>query len=239
MTQKWSIVLKPDQKWSGIIGGGKYVRFQALGDKANVSTLLYNALDKTERYNMPDTLKGQHTAHLTVGDVLLSDNGRVLAGIVEDSLGWHDTISGHTLRRETDEKYGATCYQTDGNEMYRCGEENFRIELIRNGLSVRDLMPCVNLFAKVYCEEDGSMHFDQEHCKAGATVTLRTEMDVLFIFSNTPNPLDESTVYAPGEVRIEVYDAPPVDFMDVCVNKRPENNRAYQNTWEYFELMGR
>ncbi len=31
--------------------------------------------------------------------------------------------------------------------------------------------------------------------KKGATVTLRTEMDIIFVVSNTPNPLDPSTEY--------------------------------------------
>ena len=54
---------------------------------------------------MPDTLKAQFISSLTKGNVLMSDNGRVLASIVEDSLGWHDTISGYTTRLLTDEKY--------------------------------------------------------------------------------------------------------------------------------------
>ena len=137
---------------------------------------------------MPDTLKAQFISSLTKGNVLMSDNGRVLASIVEDSLGWHDTISGYTTRLLTDEKYGKTTYQEMRNDWYRCGEENFKMELVRNNMSARDLVPCVNLFSKVYIEEDGSMHFEEGHCKEGATVTLRTEMDMIFIVSNTPNP---------------------------------------------------
>ena len=83
----------PGEKWSGLIGKNKYIHFKALGDNANVSILLYNMRDTSERYNMPDTLKAQYTAHLTKGNVLMSDNGRVLASITEDSLGWHDSIS--------------------------------------------------------------------------------------------------------------------------------------------------
>ena len=148
---------KPGEKWSGAIGRNKYIHFKALGDNANVSVLLYNMLDTSERYNMPDTLKAQYTAHLTKGNVLLSDNGRVLASITEDSLGWHDTISGHTTRLLTDRKYGKTTYQEHGNEYCRCGEENFKVELIRNNMSKRDIVPCINLFSKVYVEDDGSM----------------------------------------------------------------------------------
>ena len=94
MQKIWSKTLRPGEKWSGNIGRGKYIHFKALGDDANVSMLLYNMRDTSERYNMPDTLKAQYTAHLAKGNVLMSDNGRVLASIVEDSLGWHDTLTG-------------------------------------------------------------------------------------------------------------------------------------------------
>jgi len=109
---------------------------------------------------------------------------------------------------------------------------------VRNNMNVRDLVPCVNLFSKVYCEGDGSMHYDEKHCSEGATVTLRTEMDIILILSNTPNPLDERTEYPAVPVSVEIYDAPPVDLNDECVNYRPENYRAFENTWDYYNLMG-
>ena len=156
MKKIWSKTLKPGEKWSGNIGKGKYIHFKALGDDANVSMLMYNMRDTSERYNMPDTLKAQFTAYLTRGNVLMSDNGRVLASIVEDSLGWHDTISGYCTRKMVDEKYGKTTYGDSKNDWLRSGEENFLVELVRNNMSRRDMVPCVNLFSKVYVEEDGS-----------------------------------------------------------------------------------
>ena len=138
----------------------------------------------------------------------------------------------------TDEKYGKTSYQKEGNDYYRCGEENFKVELVRNNMSKRDLVPCVNLFSKVYVEEDGSMHYVSDHCKYGDTVTLRTEMDIIFIVSNTPNPLDPAKEYPSVPVTMEVYDAPPVDLLDPCVQSRTENYRAFENTWDYNNLLG-
>ncbi|WP_027093391.1 urea amidolyase associated protein UAAP1 [Cohnella thermotolerans] len=238
MNRLWSKTIEAGGKWSGTIGRGKLLRFTALEDGANVSMLLYSARDLTERYNMPDTLKAQHTSHLTRGNVLMSDNGRVLASIVEDSLGWHDPLGGYTDRATTDAKYGRTRYQELRNDWLRCGRENFAVELVRNGLGVRDLVPVVNLFSKVFCDEEGAMIFDLEHAKAGATVTLRTEMDVLLVLSNTPHPLDPRTVYPSVPVKLEVGPAEPVGESDYCVNFRPENKRAFENTWEYHALLG-
>ncbi|WP_121613630.1 urea amidolyase associated protein UAAP1 [Mesobacillus foraminis] len=223
-------------KWSGHIASGKNLTFTALEDGANVSLLLYNASDTAERYNMPDTLKAQHTAHLTKGNVLMSDNGRVLASITEDSLGWHDSISGYSTRKQINEKFGVTTYQEQRNDWYRSGEENFSVELFRNGLTVRDLVPVVNLFSKVFCDEEGDMHFASGHCKKGDTITLRTEMDVILILSNTPNPLDKSTAYPSVPVKLTVTEAEAVLENDICLNHRPENRRAFENTWEYTQL---
>ena len=234
----WTKVLKPGEKWSGAIGRGKYVHFKAQGAGANVAVLLYNLLDKTERYNMPDTLKAQFTAHLTQGNILMSDNGRAMASFVQDSLGWHDSICGLTTREMTDEKWGETTYQEQRNDYHRAGMENVAMELVRNGLSMRDLVPCVNLFSKVFIKEDGSMNFEPNWCKEGDTVTLRTEMDCIWILSNTPNPLDDSPEWPSVPVEMSVYDAPVTDLTDECVQHRDENVRAFQNTWDYYNLLG-
>src|SRR5205085_9128417 len=80
--------------WSGVISRGKTLRLTALEDGANVGVLLYNADVTTERYNLPDTLKGQHIFYLRHPYCLHSDMGRVLASITADTVGWHDTVRG-------------------------------------------------------------------------------------------------------------------------------------------------
>lgn len=239
MNRVWRTTLGPGSKWSGRIGRGHLIRFTAQGAGANLAMLLYNADDLTERYNMPDTLKAQYTSHLTKGHVLMSDNGRVLASLVEDSLGWHDTISGYTTRALTDDKYGRSSYQEARNSWLRSGQENFAAELVRCGLGLRDVVPNVNLFSKVACDEQGQMTYAENYGAIGATVMLRTEMDLVLLLSNTPNPLDPRSEYPSVPVDIEISPASPVDAMDMCVNHRPENRRAFENTWDYVALLGR
>ncbi|MEK3884991.1 urea amidolyase associated protein UAAP1 [Paenibacillus sp. PL2-23] len=233
----WSMTLAPGGKWSGVVGRGSSMRLTALEAGGNVSMLIFSADDCAERYNMPDTLKAQHTSHLTRGHTLMSDNGRVLAAIVEDSLGWHDPLSGFTTREGTDAKYGITRYQELRNEWLRSGEENLTVELFRSGLRPRDLGPVVNLFSKVSCDESGAMTFHSGHCKRGAAITLRAEMDILLLLSNTPNPLDPNKDYPSVPVLVEVgQTAGEVGEDDYCVQFRPENRRAYENTWSYYAL---
>jgi uncharacterized protein YcgI (DUF1989 family) len=77
-----------------IVKRGQSLRITDLRGGANVSVMMINATEKSERLNLPDTLKCQHTAKLTAGHCLYSDMGRVLAGIVVDTCGWHDSIGG-------------------------------------------------------------------------------------------------------------------------------------------------
>lgn len=236
MEKLWSLTLGSGAKWSGKISRGKLVRFTALEDGANLSGLLFNADNLTESYNMPDTLKAQYVSRLTRGNVLMSDNGRAMASIVEDDLHWHDPIGGYTTRQLTDRKYGSTAFQENQNEWLRSGEENLAMELLRNGLQFRDMVPVFNLFSKIHVDEKGAMHFTEGHCKKGNTVTLRTEMDVVLLLSNTPNPHDPRSYYPSVPVEIEVLPAQPVKEDDDCVNDRPENKRAFENTWNYYKL---
>ena len=116
---------------------------------ANAGALFYNIECPVERYNMPDTLKAQHIARLTQGYVLFSDMGRVLCSIVEDTCGWHDTITGHSDATMTREKYGEGSYQRLRNDFYRNTRDNFLVELGKHGLGKKDLTPNVNFFVKV------------------------------------------------------------------------------------------
>src|SRR5882762_699992 len=104
----------------------------------NVSALLYRAGGELERYCMPDTLKSQHVSRLTAGVALHSDMGRVLASIVDDTCGWHDTITGHALARHVS-AWGDASYQEHRNEWRRSARDAFLVELAKHGLGVRDL----------------------------------------------------------------------------------------------------
>ena len=74
--------------WSGVISRGKTLRLTDLAGGANVGLLLYNADVPSERYNFPDTLKGQHIFYLRHPYCLHSDMGRVLASITADTVAW-------------------------------------------------------------------------------------------------------------------------------------------------------
>lgn len=222
--------------WSNIVSRGKILRLTDLEGGANVSMLLYNADEPMERYNMPDTLKGQHTFQLTAGHCLHSDMGRVFCSIVKDECGWHDTVCGCTDAKLVAEKYGIKTYQEARNDFYRNARENFLIELGKHGLGKRDIVPNLNLFSKVVADDQGKLTYEEGFSKAGSAVELRFEMDTLVALTTCQHPLDPNPEYAPKSVQLSVFPAPPVADDDFCRTSRPENERAFINTSDYYAL---
>jgi len=225
--------LRGGQAWSRVLRRGQLLRITDVEGGATVAALFYNADAPLERYNMPDTLKAQHVARLTRGYVLYSDMGRILCSIVEDTAGWHDTISGHGTQADGLRKYGPGSYQALRNDFHRNTRDNFLVELGKYGLGKRDLVPNVNFFAKIVGELDGKVTWAAA-ARPGAQVTLRTEMNTLVILSNTPHPMDPSPGYAPKPVHLEISRAAPPGPDDECRLKRPENGRGFQLTESYF-----
>ena len=216
-----------------VLRRGLVLRLTDLEGGANVSALLYNHEERLERYNMPDTLKAQHTAYLTAGHVLYSDMGRILASVIADTCGWHDTISGVSHQADVDARYGVHRYQEHRNKMIRSGLDSLLVEIGKHGLGKRDLHAPVNFFSKVSVADDGALQFAPGHSKAGDHVDLRAEMDVLLALSSAPHPLDPSPTYRASRVRLGVYRADPVTADDLCRVSCEQNRRGFINTERY------
>lgn len=230
---RYSEDLHGGQMWSRVVKRGQVLRIENSEGGATPAGLFYNAAQPLERYNMPDTLKAQHIARLTAGAVLYSDMGRILYSIIADGYGWHDTITGHMTRKQSKKKYGKGDYQTLRNDFHRNTRDNFLIELGKHGLSKKDIVPNVNFFTKVVVDAEGNLAW-QSDSRAGDTIDLRAEMDVLTVLSNTPHPLDPGSSYAPKPIRVVLWQADPVAEHDPCRTSRPENERGFVLTESYY-----
>ncbi len=226
--------LRGGQMWSRVLRRGQRLRLVDVEGGSAVAALFFNADEHGERYNMPDTLKAQHIARLTTGYVLYSDMGRVLCSIVSDSLGWHDTITGHGTAAQSEALYGRGSYQELRNEFHRNTRDNFLTELGKYDLGKRDLTANVNFFVKVAADESGALRWVEGHSPAGSHVELRAELNTLVILSNTPHPLDPRREYAPRPVALEVRAGSPAGADDPCRRSRPENERGFLLTEAYF-----
>ncbi len=222
--------------WSGVISRGKRLRLTDLDGGANVGMLLYNAHERHERYNMPDTLKGQHIFHLRAPYCLHSDMGRLLASLTRDSVGWHDTVCGHSDAARVLERCGANNYQQARNDWHRNGRDCFLIELAKWGLGKRDLVPNLNCFSKVVADEAGRLTFVAGNSRPGDALELRLEMDTLVVLNTCQHPLDPDPVYRNHRVRLEVLAGAVPAPDDPALAIRPENLRAWENNQAYHAL---
>ena len=230
----WQDLIPGGAHWSGIVRRGTTLRLTDMQGGANCSAIFFHQEEKLERYNMADTLKAQHTAHLTQGHVCYSDMGRVLCSITADSVGWHDPLCGPSNAADIRSKFGERRYQEARNEMYRNGRDGLLIELAKWGLGVRDLVATVNFFSKVWVDDDGKFHYVPSHSRAGAAVDLRFEMNCLVALSTAPHPMTAASEYQPGAVSVTAWRAGPVKHDDPCRTSCPENGRGFHNTELYF-----
>ncbi len=215
---------------SFVLKRGQLLRITDLEGDANVSLLLLSAAEKSERLNLPDTLKCQHTAKLTAGHCLYSDMGRVLAAITADTCGWHDSFGGVLNAAEVAEKYGAGRYQELRNGFFRNGMDNLLVEMGKWNLNLQDLLMALNLFSKVTVDDDGRFHFEPGNSKAGDYIELYAPMDTLVVLTALQHPMDPNPQYAPKPVQLS-WSAVASDGISVlCRTSRPENGRGFHNT---------
>lgn len=219
--------------WSMVIPAGKVLTLTDVEGGANVSMLFYNPNNLLERYNAPDTLKCQHTFKLSQGHCLYSDMGRIFCSIIHDDTQWIDTVGGVANKQKVADKWGSRDYQTQRNSWLQNGYDSLLVEVAKYGLGKRDLAANLNLFSKVFTDDEGQMQFAEGHSKAGSTIQLRFEMDTLVVFSTCPHPMDPATEYPNKAIQFSVSESAPIAEDDLCLNSRPENGRGFENNRRY------
>lgn len=215
---------------SFVLKRGQLLRLTDIEGGANVSLLLFNAAEKSERLNLPDTLKGQHTAKLTAGHCLYSDMGRVLAAISADTCGWHDSLGGVLNAEEVAEKYGQGRYQELRNGFFRNGTDNLLVEMGKWNLALPDLLMNLNLFSRVDVDADGAFQFQAGNSQAGDYLELYAPMDTLVVLTALQHPMDPNPQYAPKPVQLTWSQVESDGISVLCRTSRPENGRAFHNT---------
>jgi hypothetical protein len=219
--------------WSLRMRRGTTLRLIDVEGGANVGMLFYNPYNLLERYNAPDTLKCQHTFKLTRGHCLYSDMGRIFCSIIDDGVGWHETVNGNCTAELVADRWGKRDYQSDRNDWHQNGYDSFLVELAKYGLGRRDMAANLNLFSATRVDGSGVMVYVPENSHAGAHVELRFEMDTLVLMHTCPHPLNMAADYPRKPVSYQIRQAPPVTSDDECMNSRPENRRGFQNNQVY------
>jgi uncharacterized protein len=207
--------------WTTRLNRGDTIRLLNGSGTACVSMLAWSSADPSERLNHADTIKVQWSSSLRKGRVILSDMGRVLFSITEDTSGAHDTLVGGSNAASNEARYGAGAF--------RNSRDNFILAAGKFGLDRRDVMPCISFFAPVTIEADGRFAWQAGRRNAGDFIDLRAEMDLLVALSNCPHPLDPSPTYPDAPIEIVRYRAEPHGDDDLCRTASAEAIRAFAN----------
>ena len=233
-------VAPSDLVWDETIGAGGYasrpiargtrLRLTDLAGDASVSLLLFNAERPVERLNIADTLKVQWNGYLGQGRLLLSDMGRVLACLLEDTAGAHDAFCGASNQASNARKYGDGFNHGD----HPNARDRFSLGAAKFGLGRKDIHPCLNLFKDVRVGQGGETLLDVGPYRPGRFVTLRAEMDLIVVLANCPHVLDPRPDYRATPVRATAWRGAPAAQDDPIRNAAPEGLRAYLNVEDYF-----
>lgn len=206
----WAEHVAPGGYTHKVIARGTAVRLANPETAACAHVLLYNADQPWERLNVADTVKVQWNAYLGEGNLLLSDQGRVLASVLE-SDGEHDALCGTSP----------------------AGRALFTLAAAKNGLTARDLPPSLSFFQGVRVEPDGKLTHTGG---SGTHVVLRAELPLVILIANTAHPLDPDATTT--RLAVTAWRDRPTAPDDPLWTATPEGRRAFENNADYLNARG-
>jgi hypothetical protein len=199
----WAEVIPAGSYATAVLGRGTRLRLADPDGGACAHLLLFRAGATWERLNVADTMKVPWQAYLGVGHPLLSDQGRLLATIVADTSGHHDTL----------------CGMTDA------GRAQMLLGVHKHGMDVRDVAPSASFLEGVRVAGDGGLTYVGS-AGAGKSVDLLIHLPVVAVLVNAAHPLDPS----PEVTDLDVLAWPAGNELTEPVNAEPEYLRALFNT---------
>lgn len=226
----WEETIAPGGYGTRRLSRGSRLRLIDTGGDACASLMVFNAEMPTERLNVADTVKVQWNAYLEAGKLLLSDMGRVLMSILEDTAQTHDAFCGTSNAATNEAKYG----EGRNSGVYPNGRDRLLLGAAKFGLGRRDVHPCINLFKGTRIEADGAVTPIVGPFSGGRTAILRAEMDVIVVLANCPHVLDPRPEYCVTPLRVTAWRGPATPQDDAVRNAAPEGLRAFLNSEDYY-----
>lgn len=197
--QTLDFVIPANRPWSGTIQKGQIFRITDLEGCQAVDTLFYRLDDFEERYSAQDTIAASGKAYVGLGTSLMSNEGRVMARVIADTSGRHDTSAGACSCEANIVRFGLhTKY------MHAC-RDNFICELAKHGMDKRDIVSNINFFMNVPIEPNGNLAIVDGISAPGDYVELIAEMDLLCVISNCPQVNNPCNAFNPTPVRVEIW----------------------------------
>jgi hypothetical protein len=187
-------VIAAGSHYAGPVRAGEHMRIVDLEGQQAVDFLCYDLDDKANRYNAANTIKLNRSIYVEKGFRLYSDRADVLMTIIEDTVGYHDTIGGCCSAETNRLRYGIM-------DTPNC-RSNFVAALAPHGLDSRDIPANLNFFMYVPVLDDGSTEITEGRSKPGDFVDLVADRDVLVAISNCPQIYNPCNGWNPTPVRL-------------------------------------
>jgi urea carboxylase-associated protein 1 len=197
------VTVKAGDYWIETVRRGQQLRIVDLEGNQAADTLFFNAADVADRYSAVDTIREQGNVYLTCGTKLLTTSGNVLAEIVADTVGRHDTLGGACASESNTVRYAL-----EKRTMHSC-RDSWLLALAEHdalGLGKRDLTHNINFFMNVPVTPDGGLTFADGMSGPGQYVELRAAMDIICLISNCPQLNNPCNAYNPTPIEVIVWD---------------------------------
>ena len=197
-------VIPAGDYWIDTVKTGQTLRIVDVEGNQAADTLFFNAADVAERYSAVDTIREQRNLYLSCGSNLLSTSGNLMAQIVADTVGRHDTLGGACAAESNTVRYAF-----DKRTMHAC-RDSYLLAVARHdqlGLGKRDLSHNINFFMNVPVTTDGGLTFADGLSGPGQYVELRAAMDVIVLISNCPQLNNPCNAYNPTPLEVLIWDA--------------------------------
>jgi urea carboxylase-associated protein 1 len=195
------------EPWIYELKQGQVLRIVDLRGNQAVDTLFYNAHDFADRYSAQDTIREQQNIYLTSGSRLMSTGGNVLATIVADTCGRHDTLGGACANESN-----MVRYDIGKRHMHACRSSFLKAITYwdpgpdRLPMTKRDITANINFFMNVPVTPEGGLTFEDGISEPGKYVELRAEMDIVVLISNCPQLNNPCNAYNPTPVQVLIWD---------------------------------
>src|SRR3984957_13017348 len=196
-------VIAAGDYWIDVVKAGNTLRIVDVEGNQSADTLFFNSADVSERYSAVDTIREQRNVYLSCGSRLVSTCGNVLAEIVADTVGRHDTLGGACASESNTVRYAL-----DKRTMHSC-RDSYLLAAAKHdhlGISKRDLSHNINFFMNVPVTPEGGLTFADGLSGPAQYVELRAAMDIIVLISNCPQLNNPCNAYIPTPLEVLIWD---------------------------------
>jgi uncharacterized protein YcgI (DUF1989 family) len=151
---------------------GQLLRVIDLEGEQVADVTAFNLADKAESLSSGRSIDYANRIYLTKGDLLYSNRSRPMFAILEDDVGRHDFL----LTPCSPETF-KIIYKNEGH--HPSCFENLATNLARFGIAPDSIPTTFNIFMNVEIETDGALKILPPRSKAGDSILLRAEMDLI------------------------------------------------------------